>query len=806
MIGQKRWLKGFTFLCFLFFLWIGVSGFFSGVIPGSAIIAEASPGEYVPGSDFVKIEQDPEGEQFTITVTAEPPDGGEVDGDGTYDEGEEVTISADSSPLYKFLEWTENDQELSATDKVYSFPARSDHDFVAHFERTHYEIEVSADPVEGCTVTGGDTYEVGETVTVEAKPNLGYELTSWTVDGEERSTDTTYSFEANEDLSLKANFAAVDYDSLLYWQHEDDGKLKAWQMKEEARVGTPLFFGEIEEDWEVKGVVDATGNDNPDIYLYNPEEGLARLWLMEGLEKVEAVDINNPADHRDDIDPAWDMMAVYDLDGSGEPDIIWQALEGPNEGHLAVWMMEDQASDTQSRIFNDPGEPYVDPSWEIGAIYDLLGDDEPEVIWQAVGGNHEDQLAYWKLDMETFERVDSGRIYNDPGDSAFDADWRLNASVDLFGDDIEEFLFHNIDGSLAYWQLDVDDPDWGVIRKDAGRLDPEEIDQDYLLVGATGVVCEDKEPSKIWQHEEHANIVKSVEFAEVGGDNVVFSGGRDNTVIAYDYLDEEIIWQHEEHDGNNVRSLEFAEVNGQNVVFSGGRSGPFSGMVIAYDYDSEEVIWQHEEHGRVVQSVEFAEVNGRNVVFSGSDDDTVIAYDYDEEEIIWQHEEHDSCLRSIEFIEVGSDNIVLSVGRDNMVIAYDYDSEEVIWQHEEHDDWVYSVDFAEVNGRNVVFSGSRDDTMIAYDYDDEEVIWQHKEYDDSVLSVDFAEVNGRNVVFSGSHDDKVTAFDFDDEEVIWWHDKHGRPVRSVKFAEINGRNVVFSGGSDETVIAYDSGL
>jgi len=270
----------------------------------------------------------------------------------------------------------------------------------------------------------------------------------------------------------------------------DDGDLLAWWMEDEAMVEEEVVGADlIEAGWEVKGVVDADGDGHPDIYLYNRDEGKVEIWLMEGLEHVDTVEVTNPAEDKETIDSVWDMMAVADLDGSGEPDIIWQALEGPNEGHLAVWMMEDQAAYETSRIYNVPGQPYVDPNWEIGSIYDLLGDDEPEVIWQAVGGAHEDQLAYWKLDMETFERVDSARIYNHPGDPTFIADWRLNASVDLFGDDIEEFLFHNIDGRLAYWQLDVDDPE-EVIRKDSGPLDPNEIGEDYLLVGAADFVVE----------------------------------------------------------------------------------------------------------------------------------------------------------------------------------------------------------------------------------------------------------------------------------------------------------------------------
>gem|GEM_PF-2183580 len=274
----------------------------------------------------------------------------------------------------------------------------------------------------------------------------------------------------------------------LYFHNCAEGKLKAWSMEGKNKVDSEIFYEGIENGFEVKEVVDATGNDNPDIYFYNRSAGKVELWLMDGLEKDEVIKITNPAPHRDTIDSAWEMMAVYDLDGSGEPDIIWQAKEGENEGDIAVWQMEGYQAYNTGRIHNEPGEHRVDPAWEIGSVFDLLKDGEPEIIWQAVGGAHEDQLAYWKLDMEEpFTRVDSARIFNHPGDPSLDAAWNLNASADLFKDGTDEFIYQHEDGKLAYWQIDVDDRE-NVMRKDSGRLNPDSMEAPgWLLVGAAKV-------------------------------------------------------------------------------------------------------------------------------------------------------------------------------------------------------------------------------------------------------------------------------------------------------------------------------
>jgi len=425
------------------------------------------------------------GAEYSVEVAVEQEDRGTAEGDGNFDYHDIVTVEAEAAEGYQFDSWTE-DGEVVSTSEKYLFQITGDRNLVANFideDPDQHEVTLSANPEEGGEVDGAGKYNTGDEVIVVAFPHEGYSFENWTENEEVVSTSEEYRFEIDSDRELVANFKQKA--NTLFWQHSE-GDLSAWHMDKEKRFAhESLSPNNVDPAWEIKGVVDANRNDHPDIYFYNRDEGEAKLWLMEGLDKVETVEINNPADDRDDIDTAWEMMAVYDLDGSGEPDIIWQALEGENKGHLAAWMMEDQEAYETGRIENEPEEPFVNPAWEIGAVFDLLGDGEPEIIWQAGSGEYEDELAYWKVDMdETLRRIDSARIYNEPEDPSFDADWQLNASVDLFVDGTEEFLFQHIDGSLAYWQLDVDDPK-EVIRDKSGRLEPESLaDIGWNLTGA----------------------------------------------------------------------------------------------------------------------------------------------------------------------------------------------------------------------------------------------------------------------------------------------------------------------------------
>lgn len=74
-----------------------------------------------------------------------------------------------------------------------------------------YTIAVSASPSEGGTVTGGGTYNENTSVTVTATANSGYSFVKWTENGEQVSTDSSYTFTATADRTLVAEFKRVTY-------------------------------------------------------------------------------------------------------------------------------------------------------------------------------------------------------------------------------------------------------------------------------------------------------------------------------------------------------------------------------------------------------------------------------------------------------------------------------------------------------------------------------------------------------------------------------------------------------------------
>ena len=72
----------------------------------------------------------PEPVMFTVTATAE---NGTVEGAGEYAEGTEVTLIATADEGYEFVNWTENEVEVS-TDAEYTFEVLADRALVANFK------------------------------------------------------------------------------------------------------------------------------------------------------------------------------------------------------------------------------------------------------------------------------------------------------------------------------------------------------------------------------------------------------------------------------------------------------------------------------------------------------------------------------------------------------------------------------------------------------------------------------------------------------------------------------------------------
>ena len=147
---------------------------------------------------------------FPINASASPSNGGTINGEGTYNYGQTCTLTATPSPGYSFQHWTKNGTQVS-TNTAYSFTVTEAASFVAHFQLNNYNINLSSSPSNGGTVTGGGAFHYGESCTVMATANTGFNFINWTENGNPVSNQPFYTFTITSDRNLVANFTTQNY-------------------------------------------------------------------------------------------------------------------------------------------------------------------------------------------------------------------------------------------------------------------------------------------------------------------------------------------------------------------------------------------------------------------------------------------------------------------------------------------------------------------------------------------------------------------------------------------------------------------
>ncbi|TYC02611.1 MAG: hypothetical protein FXF54_01340 [Kosmotoga sp.] len=152
---------------------------------------------------------------------------------------------------YIFGEWDIDKSHDIIADDVAIFYLDEDVNATATFKLKEYDITLSASPQDGGVVSGGDSFEHGQEVTVVATPNEGYEFSSWTDSKDDTvlSTNPTYTFTATEDKDLIANFDKKTY--ILTIDKSGEG---------ETEPATGVYGEENEEPWTETLIATPTGD------------------------------------------------------------------------------------------------------------------------------------------------------------------------------------------------------------------------------------------------------------------------------------------------------------------------------------------------------------------------------------------------------------------------------------------------------------------------------------------------------------------------------------------------------------------
>ena len=131
---------------------------------------------------------------YTVSLSGA---GADSTGAGSYSVGESVTVTSGTKTNAVFSEWRINGVQVS-TDPSYTFIISDDVTLTAVFI-DYYTVTVK-------NGTGGGTYADGSEITVTASTLSGKTFREWTVNGEVVSTNSSYTFTVEEDVTIMAEY------------------------------------------------------------------------------------------------------------------------------------------------------------------------------------------------------------------------------------------------------------------------------------------------------------------------------------------------------------------------------------------------------------------------------------------------------------------------------------------------------------------------------------------------------------------------------------------------------------------------
>ena len=153
--------------------------------------------------------------EHTVTVTANDPAMGTVEGAGTYAEGATATLTATANAGYEFVCWVIGADTLTANPVEITVAADVVVEAVfAAIPVLQYTVSVEINDTTMGYVEGAGVYNEGEVVTLTAVANEGYAFSYWTV-AEETLTDNPLAVTVDGDITLIATFvkSSVSTDS-----------------------------------------------------------------------------------------------------------------------------------------------------------------------------------------------------------------------------------------------------------------------------------------------------------------------------------------------------------------------------------------------------------------------------------------------------------------------------------------------------------------------------------------------------------------------------------------------------------------
>ena len=258
---------------------------------------------------------------YNLQLAVNMPGAGFVTGEGEYEAGEEVLVSAEANEGWMFVHWMDPDGVINTNASfTYTMPA-TDITLTAVFKQV-YSLNLEVNVSGAGVVTGEGNYEAGEAVPVSAEANGGWMFVHWTGPDGIISTNASFTYiMPADDITLTAVFeqmdevpgTVVDIDGNVYetviignqeWMAEN---LQVSRYKN----GDPIATGLSNSDW-------LAATEGAYAYLFNDEDWLDAYGKLYNWFAVDDTKGLCPYGWRVPDNDDWDQLKNY-VDSQGYP-------------------------------------------------------------------------------------------------------------------------------------------------------------------------------------------------------------------------------------------------------------------------------------------------------------------------------------------------------------------------------------------------------------------------------------------------------------------------------------------------------
>lgn len=209
-----------------------------------------------------------------------------------------MTFKATPSKGYKFVCWKDNATgEVLSKDAEYHVEARNTLDISAVFEAETYKVTVKCDADGGTMDVASGVYEYGTKLTLDAKPNEGYRLDGYKLNGVQTATADPYELTVEGPTEVEVVFHDLSPVDVILDERKDYQRPVEYVSAASLQNGTnvKLYRSFLKEAWNTICLPCAV--ENPE-EVFGAGTQVAQLAGMTStsltFEYVEKMDANTP--------------------------------------------------------------------------------------------------------------------------------------------------------------------------------------------------------------------------------------------------------------------------------------------------------------------------------------------------------------------------------------------------------------------------------------------------------------------------------------------------------------------------------